>query len=1037
MRPIELKMQAFGPYRDKIHLDFTKFGNHSIFLINGPTGSGKTTIFDAISYALFNEPSGQNRNPDMMKSDFATDEDFAEVELIFEMNNKNYRIVRSPQQKGPGERVKVRDHPASVEFYREEELLGTGRDATDQIVNLLGLTYNQFRQIVLLPQGEFRQLLISNSREKEEIFRNIFGTQAIEDFQEDLKMKRAAYQEQYKEYETRLEQNIEALNLKQLKAKDEETINQLAKAIERRDYQKILVILEKILSYEQENLKSFNCQLKDLEQEEESYREFKKLLKEQGKLEKRREQLLVQLTNIEESKIKLDQNKKARILEEESKELELLKKELKTTEETIEEKSTQENELKKHIQNLKLKEKDSIKDEEKLDSLRATVSSIEFDLKKFKEIKEVKKIIRKSEDNLEKIVKKLKTQITDKEQFTKEIEKLKEELKKINPWRKNLAKNRETRERLNVKLQEQRKRKDRLAKIITLQKELKKLLKENKESYESYQVHEKIYQEARQDYFNNLAGILSKDLIKESPCPVCGSIEHPEPADHQESYQSKERLEELERKKDQAKSADQKITHEINKVTESINEEFNLMEDLAIEQLKEQKIQANFEKILLEIKDLEAEIKALTEKMVSIEANLEQEDGWRDLLDKLQEKLNQAHVTIAASQKDQSNEKRKIEENKKQVKQIRAELAADSIVELEAKRTDLEKEIQGIVRKSKEIQKSLNSAATERAAIESSLEHLYQEAEKLARLSKNQKDTLKKLFKKHKLEDNFSTFILNDKKIKELEAEIKTFEAENEYTRRQLKKTKADLENFENMDKQSLVEIKRYLLEMIEKKEKLNNKRDEILQNHSKNKNTYREIKANFEESESIQRPLKIYSELAEIARGTSKRTNYVSFERYLLSIYFSEILTAANERFITMTNSRYELVRREEKTKGRGAEGLEIDVLDRYSGKERSVKSLSGGETFKASLALALGLSDVIQSQKGGVEINTLFIDEGFGTLDTDSLEMAIETLINLQSSGRLIGVISHVDELKDRIPARMIVENMKEGSHVHIEID
>ncbi|MDN6730769.1 MAG: SMC family ATPase, partial [Atopostipes suicloacalis] len=205
----------------------------------------------------------------------------------------------------------------------------------------------------------------------------------------------------------------------------------------------------------------------------------------------------------------------------------------------------------------------------------------------------------------------------------------------------------------------------------------------------------------------------------------------------------------------------------------------------------------------------------------------------------------------------------------------------------------------------------------------------------------------------------------------------------------------------------------------------------------SSHKDSYQKIERNLKESKGIHSPFETYSDLAEVANGTSKRTNYVSFERYLLSIYFSEILQAANERFITMTNNRYKLVRREEKTKGQSAEGLEIDIFDRYSGKERSVKSLSGGETFKASLALALGLSDVIQSQQGGVEINTLFIDEGFGTLDIDSLEIAIETLMELQSSGRLIGIISHVEELKNRIPARILVENIKEGSQARIEID
>ena len=233
MKPIRLIMNAFGPYRGKVDLDFSKFGASSIFLISGPTGAGKTTVFDGISYALYNEASGENRAVDMMKSQFATDEDLCHVAFTFDIGEVRYRRKRSPTQKALGSRGKPVNKAADVEFYKEGDLIGEGIKHTDaEIVRFLGLTHDQFRQIVLLPQGEFRKLLLSSSRDKERIFLDIFGTKRIQMFQEILKKKMSSLKKAYEEYETRLDQSLKSLSL------EEEDV--LLQAIDRKDYDEIL-----------------------------------------------------------------------------------------------------------------------------------------------------------------------------------------------------------------------------------------------------------------------------------------------------------------------------------------------------------------------------------------------------------------------------------------------------------------------------------------------------------------------------------------------------------------------------------------------------------------------------------------------------------------------------------------------------------------------------------------------------------------------------------------------------------------------------
>lgn len=1036
MRPIELKIQAFGPYRGQVHLDFTKLGTNSIFLINGPTGSGKTTIFDAISYALYNQASGQSRDVDMLKSQFATDKELASVELVFEMKNQNYRIVRAPKQKGPGERVKVRNYPSSVELYREGEFIGEGTEANEQIIDLLGLTHEQFCQIVLLPQGEFRQLLISTSRDKEEIFRNIFGTEHIQHFQEVLKEKRAFYRKQYEEFETRLEQSLQTIEMQGI---EEVSAITLLDVIERKDYEQVLQVLDQIITKENNELHSLNEKIAIINTNEQTYQSLADLQIEKEKLEKKTEELAKLADQIVKYQEEIAKNKNAREISKEKEKQMQLQQEIIELEEKIKEKVTRETIIQQEIKDLKVQEKESNIKTATLDDIRTNMNNLKFELNKFAEIKEKERRIQLSQNKLEDITAKLKKINKEEKSLQRDTKELEQKLANISDWREQLECAKQGKKEFENENEAINQARNRLTKIIDLQQELDLMVTENEKLSKKYQEAQEEYAFSRQRYFSSLAGVLAKDLKDNEPCPVCGSKEHPNPNYNEVDSFTEEQLDKFEKIRDQAKIKYSEFDLKMTQTGKLLKEEIALLdeENKMVVHSKEKNYVEKLKRKENKQLELEEKLSDVAEKIVNLEAKLKQEEDWRLTLKTTQNSLQEKRLLLSKTENSEQNETEKIQENATQIKKIQAKLQANSPQELEEKIEAFQTEIKTIEKQAADLRVALSERKNEETKIKTSVVLFKENLEKTNQNYKKQAKVVESLFAEYHLNDHLDDYILEDSVLKEKEEVIKEFNDNQTYTVRQFKKVNNQLKEYKDTKFRNSTEIKSYLADLTLEKIKLEKKRDLIIRQLSSHESSQKAVEANFKDSQKIYKPLTIYTELAEIATGSTKRTSFVSFERYLLSIYFSEILSAANKRFIKMTNRRYELVRREEKTKGRGAEGLEINVFDLYSGKERSVKSLSGGETFKASLALALGLSDVIQSQKGGVEIDTLFIDEGFGTLDTDSLEMAIETLMDLQSSGRLIGVISHVEELKDRIPARIVVEKINEGSHARIEVD
>ena len=465
MRPVHLKINAFGPYRGEVDLDFTDFGTNTFYLISGPTGSGKTTIFDAVSYALYNKASGNERENDMFKSQFSTDEDFCFVDFTFEMGQVTYRIKRNPKQRAPGTRGTPINHAADVELFKEGETIAQGSNNVDKMIDeLLGLTHDQFRQIVLLPQGEFRKLLLSSSRDKEDIFRNIFGTTLVRDFQDELRERARSYQSAYKEYGARLAETLKTIAI------DED--DSLAQAIEQEDYPKIIDHLAERIQQTTKQITTFKAEVDQMNQQEKKQETWLQLLTEKTQLEKKKAALEKQAETIKEHERALALNEQATQVKGEETQLESLKKEGQGQTEILVQTKEQLATVKAERTKLAEQELISNKAVQTLDTIREEIKELEVEVAKFTELEKITAELEKLANAIDSI----KTELEQLEADAKKLNTKKQEyetnLEQISEWRNRSDKLREENEERQKEFDETNRVKQLLTKLIALQEKL-------------------------------------------------------------------------------------------------------------------------------------------------------------------------------------------------------------------------------------------------------------------------------------------------------------------------------------------------------------------------------------------------------------------------------------------------------------------------------------------------------------------------------------------------------------------------------------
>ncbi len=914
VRPKKLVMSAFGPYAGKTILELDKLGSAGLYLITGDTGAGKTTIFDAICFALYGEASGENRESYMLRSKYALVDTPTEVEMEFSYDGKDYYIKRNPEY----ERPKVRGEGVTVEKANAYLRLPSGKvvtklkDVNAAVEDILGIDKNQFTQIAMIAQGDFQKLLYASTDERKKIFQKLFKTKNFYLLQEKLKNESGKLSREYDAVKDSIKQYAEGIVC------DEHSVYFENVCIANKGEltsKEIVTLLENLIADDEISAKCITEQNIKLQKELDAI----KLRITKG------EDILAAKLDLEKTKadFKLETEKQCALNEKyESAKLNLPKvKEL--TEKIA------------HIKN-SLPEYEELS--QKTDSFQKNLS-----------------FINKSTQNI------TKTE-ADIDSVSAVITALTKEFKTLD----KCGEEKISLENIKIKHEDD---KAKLQKLFTGLDDVKNLgikasqaLDYYKSKYNDAETLDAEFKEKTRIYLEAQAGILADTLEADKPCPVCGSTHHPDIAVKPDSVPSKDELDTLEKK-----------LSAINILVSDARDEAGRLKGVLTE--KEDSVNKATKEILGDY--------SLEEAKLIILERLSEKDI---LIDKLSKEIQEAQIKL---------------QRRKEIDDILPE----RISYIETLKENLSKISDEVKNKSAEnimLQKQISQLKEK---------FIYETKEEAMCQINLFSDEIKKI--ENAYDEASRALNLNREKLASLKS------AKEEIAKRLSNTVDTDLEE----DKKNKLSLEKNKVEL-ETKEKI------IYSTIRSNKLTLENIMQKMSDIKLIEKKWTLVKSLSNTANGNISGKEKIMLETYIQMTYFDRIIKRANIRFMMMSGGQYELKRRIHSDNNRSQSGLDLDVIDHYNGSLRSVKSLSGGETFIASLSLALGLADEIQSSSGGIKLDTMFVDEGFGSLDSDSLSHAIEALSHLSDGTRLVGIISHVNELKERIERQIVVTKEKSGA-------
>ncbi|SDK24489.1 AAA family ATPase [Natronincola ferrireducens] len=1045
MRPLKLIISGFGPYANLQTVDFEELKNKNIFLITGPTGAGKTTIFDAISYALFGEASGSSRSKDSLRSDFATQETLTYVELDFELRGKVYKVKRVPQQ----ERKKLKGEGTVQKNTEAELILPSGEIITrvtavdEKISRVLGINKNQFRQIVMLPQGEFRKLLEAESIEREAIFRKIFGTEAFETIQRKLEDQRKSISKKIGEKQTRRDthaKNIEtggdeALH-RLIYAKDmniAEIINRTKLLIEE-DEKKNQEIAQEI--------KGIIGEQEKLQQQFVEGQETNKKINDKIELEKEYTDHVLKEKEYKEKNLRLERGRKTLpIIELENtyiqreKALEMRHKEYREATESL---NIAKDNLLQTAQQIKIEEAKE-PERKKISDEIATLKSRQEKVKEYEDKKLNIEKQKKELENKEKTLQGLKFSI--KEEKNK-LQLIYEGLKEIQKAEIDLEKLINIRDQKQEILEDARNLYKYTKQYITKANKYKKEIQAYEELDNKFKEIKLIYETMEDSFRRGQAGLLARDLRDGMECPVCGSSHHPKPAEAVEDVPTEEEIKKMKLKLDKAAEERDKKYGEVSRLhgdiqnseVEVLQRKNSLLEALG-QEIKDLKLEAMLPYLEKQGEMLSSELKSLEEQLNSLEMIVKEKNKLETDLNQCEDNINKNQYQVEELEKVYTQDYGVVKAGEELLISIEKEipLAIRSYTKLTSKINEIQGILDKLQQSHKKAQENYSKASNDHAFAEANCQTLWKSLEEEKQEIEALKLELENRIKAAGFNDYTEYHVkkMKEEQIKELETDILEYYQNLKSLKDRVEKAIKDTKDLKEVSLEKLIED---LKQLKNRKNLLEPKEKQLFSRINNNKKALREIEKINEDIRKDEEVFGVVGELSKVANGDNEER--ITFERYVLAAYFDEIINASNIRLNKMAGGRYILRRKEERGKGRRQEGLELEVFDNYTGKARHVKTLSGGESFKASLALALGLADVVQSYAGGISLDTMFVDEGFGTLDPESLDHAIQCLIDLQMGGRLVGIISHVPELKERIDVRLEITPAKEGSRVKFAV-
>ena len=922
MRPLVLKLSAFGPYAGLTEIPLEELGEQGLYLITGDTGAGKTTIFDAICYALYGEASGPNRDPGMLRSKYADDDTPTFVELLFSHRGKQYIVRRNPdymRASKKSEDVRTKQ-VAGAELHMPDGTVVTKiGNVTHAVEELLGVNKEQFSQIAMLAQGDFLKLLLADTKSRMEIFRELFKTKNYMDLQRKLDSEQKEVYGQVEDGKKSVAQYIAGIMVEQDDVLSIEVDKAKAGRLTTED---VIELLDKLVEQDNSLKKTLD---KDLERINSELESVNASIGAAEALAKAKETL-------EKAKHKLEiESPKVATLEEE---FNRAKDALKGKTKIVQDAAKLEKEL---------------PDYDKADRLEEEIASE----KKSKE--------KQAED--------LADRVSEQSKKKNELEKKKEEQSSIKDTDAEIAKLDAELDKITQEADGLKDFSEEYAEYLREKEELTAAQEDYKKKDADFKKINDKYEEMDRAYRNGQAGILAEKLQDGEACPVCGSKVHPRLAKLAEEVPTEKALETAKKNAETARTerdASSQHAGELNKGLET-----------KADQLRKQA------KKLLATDNLDKAEEVLQEKTQDCETRRKKTEGELKAARQKSKRKKELDTQIPALEKEINKEAEAIEKLKEKA------AATDSALQ--------------------EKQKSLDS-------MKSALKYA----------SKKEADAEKKKLDKQakKLQDDYDTADQNLRNQKDV---ITKLNSEISTTEKTIKNSKAgDLEA--EKEKQSKLNI--------EQKECINNGKT-VASRIGTNEDIRKNIIKKSASIAEVEKRLQWIKALADTANGKLTGKDKVMLETYIQMTYFDRIINRANLRLMTMSSGQYELIRQKEASNTKSQSGLDLGVVDHYNGSERSVKTLSGGESFMASLSLALGLSDEVQSSAGGIQVDTMFVDEGFGSLDPETLDQAYRALAGLTEGNKLVGIISHVADLKERIDRQVVVTKKKSGgSSIEIRV-
>ena len=912
MRPLKLTIAGFGPYAGVQKLDFETLGTGGLYLITGDTGAGKTTIFDAITFALFGEASGDNREANMLRSKYAKAADPTYVELTFGYDGKEYTVKRNPEY----ERAKTRGTGTTKQAadaqltYPDGSVVTKLKDVDKAIREIIGLNREQFSQVAMISQGDFRRLLQADTKERQKIFRDIFGTSLFVTLQNQLKEKSSQVRDQKEQASRSISQYISGMVCDPESPMSPEV--KQAKAGEL-PFADVMEVLEKLLQEDRTTQTQLDAQLEETEQELET--------------------LSTQLTQAQtfaNAKKSLAVQEMAAIAK--SAELDIAKSNLQAAQATVPEQ----------------------------EALDKEITQIDLLLPAYDELESRKKELSKAEQALADAKSTTSTAEQKQTILAAEIASLKAE-------EKALSGSEAEKEKLTAMSQQLKDKKEKFQTLIagfgTLENQKKVLLEKQQAYLQAAEFSSRMMQEyetKNKAFLDEQAGIIASGLTSGTPCPVCGSTTHPNLAVISANAPTEADVKKVKKAYDAARKDAEKASAEASKqngivatAQESLSQDAaELMPGITFEDAPDSAREKEI--------TLTGQIKDLDRELAQVQAKIRRKAELDQLIPQKENALTAAESALAAVKEQTAALTASISALKRQIEESGTKLRHESKAHAEAEKNAMQTKLTGLKNALTAAESAVNTGKEALAGIRAAIEQLRKQLENSTEADVSELESRKGAL------NNQKNVISAKQKV--LHARITT----NESARLNISKKQAEME-------------------ILERK--------------------YAWMKS-----------------LSDTANGNLTGKDKIMLETYIQTTYFDRILERANIRLRKMSGGQYDLKRRRTASSMRGQSGLELDIVDHINTTERSVNTLSGGEAFLASLALALGLSDEVQMSTG-IRLDTLFVDEGFGSLDSEALTKAYNTLAGLTEGNRLVGIISHVAELKERIDKQIIVTKEKSG--------